>query len=182
MKHIANLAAGVRQEQEHSTRLRVFGKLVGILDQEDFHDGKMHMVLVGLRALFQPHEIAPRMEGHPLLPAALLRFCKRAPSYVTCKRAVRHSQRDSLTLACSAWPRCKFSRPSTTFQVRGHFFVVAGFLVLGLSFPPTPLSLYTCVCVCVYVCVCAHTRVRVRLLSETRRLLLLFSNTQTMMS
>ena len=78
--NIANLAAGVRQEcnAEHhaSTRLRVFGKLAGILDQEDFHNGKINMMLVGLRALFQPNEIHGRMEGHPLFSAASIR-CAR---------------------------------------------------------------------------------------------------------
>lgn len=65
LKNLANLAAGVRQESRHSDRLRVFGKITGMVDPHDFRENESNLVLVALRHLYQINEIHFKMDGHP---------------------------------------------------------------------------------------------------------------------
>lgn len=65
LKNLANLAAGVRQESCNSERLRVFGKITGMLDPHGFRENESNLVLVGLRHLYHINEIHFRMEAHP---------------------------------------------------------------------------------------------------------------------
>jgi len=72
LKNLANLAAGVRQEHATNTRLRLFGKLAGMLDPDDYHDSRVNMMMEGLRALFHTNEIHGHMEGHPSIAVTSL--------------------------------------------------------------------------------------------------------------
>jgi len=62
----------VRQEHATNTRLRLFGKLAGMLDPDDYHDSRVNMMMEGLRALFHTNEIHGHMEGHPSIAVTSL--------------------------------------------------------------------------------------------------------------
>ena len=78
VKNLANLAAGVRKEADNNVKLSLFGRLAGILEPDDFQDGKCDMMMEGLKALFPTDQIKERLEGSPELPISSLAFATLA--------------------------------------------------------------------------------------------------------
>ena len=72
LKNLQNLAAGVRKECDNNTRLKLFGQLSGMIEPDEYEDGKCNVILEGLKALFPADQIKERLEGSPEMPVASL--------------------------------------------------------------------------------------------------------------
>ncbi|EKX52153.1 hypothetical protein GUITHDRAFT_102054 [Guillardia theta CCMP2712] len=62
LKNLANIAAGVRKEFEKALRLKIFGKITGMIDQEEYEDGLCDALMQGLKNIFPPDQIKERMD------------------------------------------------------------------------------------------------------------------------
>jgi len=78
LKNLANLAAGVRKEAANNLRLDIFGGLAGVLNPDDYQDGKCDMMMEALKALFPTDQIKERLEGSPEMPVASVAFATLA--------------------------------------------------------------------------------------------------------
>ena len=52
--------------------LKNFGQLLGMIEPDEFEDGKCNVILEGLKALFPADQIKERLEGSPEMPVASL--------------------------------------------------------------------------------------------------------------